>query len=363
MNNNNNNNNSDDKITTDKILYLSFNLDGTCFNIGHTDGFIIYNTDPFKLKFKLSGIGEIKIVEILNKTNLVAIIGTNNNRLYPSTKVTIWDDITQGPIGLQSFKEEIVKTKIKTDKLFIVTNTRIHILDMSTFEEIEQYVFYEGNTLGNNGNINMISLSSDPTNTVLAWPSTKDNEMGKTNIKLYESNRYYTINCHKNNLQCIALNNKGTILATASNKGTLIRLFETSTGKLIQELRRGSTVATIQFITFSPNSKYLCVSSDRDSIHIFEIKDPNNPKVTTVNQSSSLSFMSSILPSTYFKSEWSFIQICLSNNFRINNGKFIIAFSQNENSLIIITITGKYFKYEFKPGTKYIKRIKNLKWF
>ena len=79
------------------------------------------------------------------------------------------------------------------------------------------------------------------------------------------------IQAHKSAIISIALNNDGSLIATASQKGQVIRIFKTDNGQQLQELRRGSDQANINAIKFDIVSGHLTASSDKGTIHIFGV--------------------------------------------------------------------------------------------
>ena len=76
---------------------------------------------------------------------------------------------------------------------------------------------------------------------------------------------------HSTPLKAIEMNPDGEILATASEAGTLIRTFSTSNCARTGELRRGVDHADIFSIAISPSSTLLAVTSDKATLHIFDL--------------------------------------------------------------------------------------------
>ena len=58
-------------------------------------------------------------------------------------------------------------------------------------------------------------------------------------IELYDRRQTKFINAHNNALCCMALSLEGKRLATASDKGTLVRVWNTADGQLLQVRVRG----------------------------------------------------------------------------------------------------------------------------
>ena len=85
------------------------------------------------------------------------------------------------------------------------------------------------------------------------------------------------VEAHRSPLACIALNNDGTLLATASDKGTIIRVFSVPDGNKLYQFRRGSMPSRIYSMSFNTASTLLCVSSSTDTIHVFKLSHQSSP--------------------------------------------------------------------------------------
>jgi len=95
------------------------------------------------------------------------------------------------------------------------------------------------------------------------------------------------VEAHRSPLSCIALNNEGTLLATASDKGTVIRVFSVPDARKIYQFRRGSMPSRIYSMSFNTTSTLLCVSSATETVHIFKLGSPNhNHNNNTTNEKS-----------------------------------------------------------------------------
>jgi WD40 repeat protein len=78
---------------------------------------------------------------------------------------------------------------------------------------------------------------------------------------------------HEGSLRGLALTADGSKLATASTKGTVIRVWDVATAVCLQEFRRGVERATITCLAWSWDYAWLSCTSDKGTVHIFQVQD------------------------------------------------------------------------------------------
>lgn len=110
---------------------------------------------------------------------------------------------------------------------------------------------------------------------MLAIPHT---EKGHVKVRAFTDRRIEAIiMCHQGSIAAMAMNRKGDLLATASEKGTLIRIWKVDSQNPTCPFmfRRGADKAEISDLQFSRQSSYIAATSDHNTIHVFSIDMAN----------------------------------------------------------------------------------------
>ncbi|KAI5680416.1 hypothetical protein M9H77_01643 [Catharanthus roseus] len=345
--------NLNSSVSTDRsqpsLLHLSFNQDYGCFTTGTDRGFRIYNCDPFREIFRRDSDngGGIGTVEMLFRCNILALVGGGDNPQYPMNKVMIWDDHQGRCIGELSFRSEVRGVRLRRDRIVVVLEQKIFVYQFKDLKLLHQI-----ETISNPKGLCEVSQVSG--SFVLICPGL---QKGQVRVEHYASKRTKFILAHDSRIACFTLSKDGHLLATASTKGTLVRIFNTQDGTLLQEVRRGADRAEIYSLSFSPCSQWLAVSSDKGTVHVFSLKinlgnlgsensnSPPHSELSRTSSSSSLSFIKGVLPK-YFSSEWSVAQFHLPEG-----SQYIVAFGHQKNTVVILGLDGSFYRCKFDPAT------------
>ena len=249
------------------MLYMSFNQDNKFFSIGTENDFFIYQTDPFKGPYKGNMNGGIGVVEMIENSNFLALMGGGTIPRYGKNTLVIWDDNEKRAISELKFSTPIKLVKYKKDYLFVICQKMIYIFYFENFQNL-----YKIETGDNTKEL--IAINQSPKNTIIAYPSKK---CGRITIKKIFSNinednkSEESYQLHDDGVSKISINYTGTLIASANENGTIIRIHSCEDGSFLMEFKRGHDKAKINTICFDNETKFMAVSSSKGTIHIFSM--------------------------------------------------------------------------------------------
>ncbi|KAK6335409.1 autophagy protein [Orbilia brochopaga] len=261
--------------------FVTFNQDFSCLAVGTQNGYRIYNCDPFGKCYEKKD-GDITIVEMLFSTSLIAVI------LSPR-RLQITNTRRESTICELTFPTAVLAVKLNRKRLIVVLEDQIYVYDISNMKLLTTI-----ETSPNPNAICALSPSSEkcylvyprpvpasassfapPSNGGVATAAAGLNNSG--DVVVYDALALKTIgmiSAHKSPLSALALSSDGTYLATASDKGTIIRVFSLPLGNKMFQFRRGTYPSKIYSMAFNLASNMLCVSSATETVHIFRLLDP-----------------------------------------------------------------------------------------
>ncbi|KIM33065.1 hypothetical protein M408DRAFT_326725 [Serendipita vermifera MAFF 305830] len=262
------------------MLFANFNQDFSCVSVGTRKGYSITNCDPFGRVYTMND-GARGIVEMLFCTSLIALVGAADQPQSSPRKLQIVNTKRGTTICELLFPSSILAVKLNRKTLVIVLETEIYIYDISNMK-----LLHVIETAANPEAICALSPSSE--NSYLAYPSTVPSPAAPSgsgastattqtpsgDVLIFSTATKTVANviqAHKAPISFLAINSTGTMLATASDKGTVIRVWSLPNAEKLYQLRRGSRETRIHSITFNVMSTLLAVSSAHDTVHIFKL--------------------------------------------------------------------------------------------
>ncbi|KAL1836880.1 hypothetical protein VTJ49DRAFT_4536 [Mycothermus thermophilus] len=259
------------------LNFVTFNQDHTCMAVASSKGFRIYHTDPFSKIFN-SDEGNISSVEMLFSTSLVAFVRTPRHLVVQNTK--------RGSIICElTFPTAVLAVRLNRKRMAVVLEEEIYLYDISNMGLLH--------TIATSPNPNAIfSLSPSSERCYMAYPMPKarDDQNDRRpahapppslyvpptsgEVIIFDTDTGKAVNiieAHRSPLSYVALNKDGTMVATASETGTIIRVFSVPGGRKLFQFRRGTIPSSISCMSFNMSGTLLCVSSATETVHIFRL--------------------------------------------------------------------------------------------
>lgn len=228
-----------------------FNQDGTCLAVYNSESTVIYYCDPLGRCYE--GEGGFK-TEMLFSTSLLASIDISQRSL------TIINTKKQSIICELAFETNLINVKMNRKRVIVELADQLMIYDISNMKLIHTINLPDTKVALDSNDASLIAF-----------------QHSRGQITLFDSINLKPIHHfspHSVEIQTLAFSQDGKKLASASTNGTVVKIYDLDTFQLTNELRRGSTRATIDSIVL--DNSLLVLSSSHSTVHMFELEKSLN---------------------------------------------------------------------------------------
>ncbi|XP_030380572.1 WD repeat domain phosphoinositide-interacting protein 2 [Scaptodrosophila lebanonensis] len=239
---------------------MNFNQDFTSLSVLSASGlrlFSIAGQDKVEEIFAKDNTEQIRIVERLFNSSLVVLVTAQKPNCLKMLHFKKKQDICNC-----FYPSEILCVRMNRQRLIVCLAESIHIHDIRDMKILHSIENIAPNELG----LCALSLNSH-----LAFPISQTSG----ELRIFNANKLrtgMTIKAHDTPLSALNFSPSGSLLATASERGTVIRVFCVKNGQRVQEFRRGvKRCVRIASLVFAAGGDFLCASSNTETVHVFKI--------------------------------------------------------------------------------------------
>ena len=325
--------------TADDNIYISFNQSNNYACFGTSIGFYIYQINPFSKVLSRKIDGGISLVKMLNESNIILFVGRTDRGMYPNNKLIIWDDQKKNVLGEISYNAKIRNIDLTKNHIVVMCDKKIYIYSFESLTLIKSIDITTDSDL--------MSLGLENSE-YLVYPGDED---GTVNLIKLDEDYCKTVKAHSSKIEHLHLSNDGKYFVTASEKGTVVRIYGVADMSLIKELRRGMDATTINDIRLCEDNSILLVSSVKGTVHLYntgvssKLEDANS-KFEAYGTGLIKSYLPAMVVPDYFNSEWSFSQIYLTG---------VISYSvidKSKRKIYSFGNDGQFYEINFEDAKK-----------
>lgn len=338
------------------VTFIGFNQTSSCAIVGTKKGYSLWRTNPVDLCTRGFAEHPIHICEMFFSTSLLAVVCASSDTNFSANVLYLYNTKVEQIICLLRFNEDVHAVKLNHQYLAVVLKASIIIYTLEKIEPVCTLDIYFNQSTPVpehlTGRPSIAALC--PQKPFLAYPC----DPVKGNVCIAKLNEpqsqtpssggapppsggqdndtygtYQIIEAHDHPVVALAFSKTGDMLATASARGTCIRVWETSTRQMIHELKRSKMgrAATIHSLCFSDDGSLLVVSSSSKTIHVFAVTGER-------------------------KSETSIAQAHL-DDMKIGEERHISSFGADGTFIQVIFADGNFYHFRIPPANSKNKNM------
>ncbi|XP_060660430.1 WD repeat domain phosphoinositide-interacting protein 2 isoform X4 [Drosophila nasuta] len=244
-------------------VFVNFNQNITSLAVATNGNYSLYSlgsVDSTLDKIYHTKSDDLFLIERLFESSLVAIVSQRAPR-----KLKVCHFKKQSEICNYSYSNTILAVKLNRERLIVCLEESLYIHNIQDMKVVHTIRDTPSNQQG------LCALSSSSEHCYLAYPGS----VITGEVQIFDAINLHAktmINAHDTPLAAIAFSPSGTEIATASERGTVIRVFSSQDGSRLFELRRGlKRCVSIVSLSFSTCADYLVSSSNTETVHIFRL--------------------------------------------------------------------------------------------
>ncbi|XP_017957583.1 WD repeat domain phosphoinositide-interacting protein 2 isoform X3 [Drosophila navojoa] len=244
-------------------VFVNFNQNITSLAVATSGSYSLYSlssVDSTLDKIYNTKSDDLFLIERLFESSLVAIVSQRAPR-----KLKVCHFKKESEICNYSYSNTILAVKLNRERLVVCLEESLYIHNIQDMKVVHTIRDTPCNQLG------LCALSSSSEHCYLAYPGS----VTSGEVQIFDAINLHAktmIPAHDTPLAAIAFSPSGTEIATASERGTVIRVFSSQDGSRLFELRRGlKRCVSIVSLSFSTCAEYLVSSSNTETVHIFRL--------------------------------------------------------------------------------------------